>query len=189
MRFTAVRSNSDRDGLQNRPVRSGPCQYPWTVKEASASERRRKVREKRTQRSLAIAVFSIMQVTFMLYSVESQIGPFGGGVSWGWHDASTFPAKQVPRGQATRAWHLRRFPRNQGSAPCRCRMAPKAPLPTPLERDNTMIAVIEIGQASWLVAGIVPGREPQPLKEAWVRRAGAAPASAALAEGGGPRRH
>ena len=35
----------------------------------------------------------------------------------------------------------------------------------PLEQDNTMIAVIEMGQASWLVAGIVPGLERQPLKK------------------------
>ena len=30
----------------------------------------------------------------------------------------------------------------------------------PLEQDNTMIAVIEMGQASWLGAGIVPGWKP-----------------------------
>jgi transposase len=36
---------------------------------------------------------------------------------------------------------------------------------TPLEQDITMIAVIEMGQASWLVAGIVPGLERQPLKK------------------------
>jgi transposase len=35
----------------------------------------------------------------------------------------------------------------------------------PLEQDNTMIAVIEMGQASWLVAAIVPGLERQPLKK------------------------
>jgi transposase len=35
----------------------------------------------------------------------------------------------------------------------------------PLEQDSTMIAVIEMGQASWLVAGIVPGLERQPLKK------------------------
>lgn len=34
-----------------------------------------------------------------------------------------------------------------------------------LEQDNTMIAVIEMSQASWLVAGIVPGLERQPLKK------------------------
>ena len=34
-----------------------------------------------------------------------------------------------------------------------------------LEQDATLIAVIEMGQASWLVAGIVPGVERQPLKK------------------------
>src|SRR5436853_961705 len=34
-----------------------------------------------------------------------------------------------------------------------------------LEQDATLIAVIEMGQASWLVAGIVPGIERQPLKK------------------------
>jgi transposase len=34
-----------------------------------------------------------------------------------------------------------------------------------LEHDTTLIAVIEMSQASWLVAGIVPGIERQPLKK------------------------
>jgi transposase len=34
-----------------------------------------------------------------------------------------------------------------------------------LEQDNTVIAVIEMSQASWLVAGIVPGVERHPLKK------------------------
>jgi transposase len=34
-----------------------------------------------------------------------------------------------------------------------------------LEQDATLIAVIEMGQSSWLVAGIVPGFERQPLKK------------------------
>jgi transposase len=34
-----------------------------------------------------------------------------------------------------------------------------------LEQDATLIAVIEMGHASWLVAGIVPGIERQPLKK------------------------
>ena len=33
------------------------------------------------------------------------------------------------------------------------------------EQDSTLIAVIEMGQSSWLVAGIVPGIERQPLKK------------------------
>jgi transposase len=35
----------------------------------------------------------------------------------------------------------------------------------PLEPDGTLIAVIEMSQSSWLVAGIVPGVERQPLKK------------------------
>ena len=34
-----------------------------------------------------------------------------------------------------------------------------------LEQDATLIAVIEIGQSSWLIAGIVPGLERNPLKK------------------------
>jgi transposase len=34
-----------------------------------------------------------------------------------------------------------------------------------LEQDATLIAVIEMSQSSWLVAGIVPGVERQPLKK------------------------
>ena len=33
------------------------------------------------------------------------------------------------------------------------------------EQDATLIAVIEMGQSSWLVAGIVPGIDRQPLKK------------------------
>jgi transposase len=33
------------------------------------------------------------------------------------------------------------------------------------EQDATLVAVIEMGQSSWLVAGIVPGIERQPLKK------------------------
>ena len=35
----------------------------------------------------------------------------------------------------------------------------------PLEPDGKLIAVIEMSQSSWLVAGIVPGVERQPLKK------------------------
>ena len=34
-----------------------------------------------------------------------------------------------------------------------------------LEQDSTLIAVIEMGQSSWLVAGIVPGIERHPVKK------------------------
>src|SRR5260370_10282386 len=36
---------------------------------------------------------------------------------------------------------------------------------TSLEQDSTIIAVIEMSQSSWLVAGIVPGIERHPLKK------------------------
>src|ERR1700680_1695667 len=34
-----------------------------------------------------------------------------------------------------------------------------------LKQDSTLIAVIEMSQSSWLIAGIVPGVERQPLKK------------------------
>ncbi len=36
---------------------------------------------------------------------------------------------------------------------------------TAFEPDATLIAVVEMGQASWLIAGIVPGLERNPLKK------------------------
>ena len=36
---------------------------------------------------------------------------------------------------------------------------------TVLDPDSTLVAVIEMSQSSWLVAGIVPGIERQPLKK------------------------
>ena len=35
----------------------------------------------------------------------------------------------------------------------------------PLQQDSTLVAVIELSQSSWLVAGTVPGLERQPLKK------------------------
>ena len=37
--------------------------------------------------------------------------------------------------------------------------------PTPFDANRSLIAVIELGKESWLVAGIVPGVERQPLKK------------------------
>jgi transposase len=37
--------------------------------------------------------------------------------------------------------------------------------PTPLKLDGTLIAMIEMSLSSWLVAGIAPGVERQPLKK------------------------
>jgi transposase len=36
---------------------------------------------------------------------------------------------------------------------------------TPFDPNQTLIAVIEMGQKNWLVAGIIPGVERQPLKK------------------------
>ena len=36
---------------------------------------------------------------------------------------------------------------------------------TPLVQNSTLIAVVEMSQSSWLVGGIVPGVERQPLKK------------------------
>ena len=36
---------------------------------------------------------------------------------------------------------------------------------TALEQDNTIVAVIEMSQAKWLVAALVPGLKRQPLKK------------------------
>src|SRR4051812_21588276 len=37
--------------------------------------------------------------------------------------------------------------------------------PTPVDQDSPIITVIEMSQATWLVAGIVPGIERHPLKK------------------------
>ncbi len=36
---------------------------------------------------------------------------------------------------------------------------------TAFEQDSTLIVVIEMSQTSWLVAGIVPGVDREPLKK------------------------
>src|SRR6516162_48439 len=66
-------------------------------------------------------------------------------------------------GRAARRWHHRR---------CNRPMERLMPQPNDssrslvaLDQDSTLIAVIEMGQASWLVAGIVPGINRHPLKK------------------------
>ena len=54
---------------------------------------------------------------------------------------------------------------------------------TPLEPDGTLIAVIEMSLSSWLVAGIVPGVERQPLKKLAVDESCIAEAAASMARG------
>ena len=36
---------------------------------------------------------------------------------------------------------------------------------TPFEQASTLVAVVELSQSSWLVAGIVPGLARHPLKK------------------------
>jgi hypothetical protein len=50
------------------------------------------------------------------------------------------------------------------SAPC-CNRTISADPFTALNQDSTLIVVIEMSQSSWLVAGMVPGVERQPLKK------------------------
>src|SRR5215207_4235767 len=60
-------------------------------------------------------------------------------------------------------WHNRRW-----TEPTRCPMPKPNDLSrslTALEQDSTLIVVIEMSQASWLVAGIVPGVDREPLKK------------------------
>src|SRR5205823_14183820 len=76
------------------------------------------------------------------------------------------PRKRGPRdamGRAARTRHHRRWKQPTG-----------CPMPQPndlgrslaaLDQDSTLIAVIEMSQSIWLVAGIVPGINRQPLKK------------------------
>src|SRR5208282_877256 len=66
-------------------------------------------------------------------------------------------------GRAARTRHHRRWKQPTG-----------CPMPQPndlsrslaaLDEDSTLIAVIEMSQSSWLVAGIVPGIERHPAKK------------------------
>src|SRR4051794_238654 len=62
------------------------------------------------------------------------------------------------RGQGTLvATEPRECPMPQANDLSRCLLT--------LEQGNTLIAVVELSQASWLVAGIVPAVERQPLKK------------------------
>src|ERR1700674_4399315 len=66
-------------------------------------------------------------------------------------------------GRAARRWQLRR---------CMNRWSAAMPQPNDLSRslvaldqNSTIIAVIEMSQSSWLVAGVLPGIERQPRKK------------------------
>ena len=60
--------------------------------------------------------------------------------------------------------------------------------PSPLDPDGTLIAVIELSLSSWLVAGIVPGVERQPLKKLAVDERRIAEVAASMARGSGEGR-
>src|ERR1041385_8147177 len=60
-------------------------------------------------------------------------------------------------------WHNRRW-----TEPTRCPMPKPNDLSrslTAFEQDSTLIVVIEMSHTSWLVAGIVPGVDREPLKK------------------------
>jgi transposase len=66
-------------------------------------------------------------------------------------------------GRAARTWQLRR---------CMNRWSAAMPQPNDLSRsvvaldqNSTIIAVVELSQSSWLVAGVLPGVERQPCKK------------------------
>ena len=70
--------------------------------------------------------------------------------------------ERPPMGRAARGRHHRR--RNKSGAPM---LQPNdlSRLLTALDENSTLIAVIEMSQSSWLVAGIIPGIERQPAKK------------------------
>ena len=66
-------------------------------------------------------------------------------------------------GRAARQWHHRRG--NQTMERPMSKQNDLSRCLTNLEQDKTLIAVVEMGQSSWLVAGIVPGLDRYPLKK------------------------
>ena len=77
--------------------------------------------------------------------------------------ASASPPKEMLWGRRRRYGTFGAFHANRRGAPCRSRTTSTNP---PLLLSITpLIAVIEMSQSSWLVAGIVPGLERQPLKK------------------------
>src|ERR1700756_3580293 len=64
---------------------------------------------------------------------------------------------------AARQWHHRR--RNETMERPMPQLNDLSRTLVALEQHATLIAVIEMGQSSWLVAGVVPGIERQPLKK------------------------
>src|SRR5258708_13389450 len=67
-------------------------------------------------------------------------------------------------GRAARRWHHRRWKRKRGREAMPEANDLSRSIPA-LDQDSTLIAVIEMSQASWLVGAIVPGIERHPLKK------------------------
>ena len=67
-------------------------------------------------------------------------------------------------GRTVARCHHRRLKQSRWSIPCQ-QLNDLSRSLTSLEQDSTIIAVIEMSQSSWLVAGIVPGIERHPLKK------------------------
>src|SRR5712672_2225108 len=71
---------------------------------------------------------------------------------------------EMVRGRRRRRWHHRRWQKTDGVP----RMPPLNDLSrslVALDQDSTIIAVVELSQSSWLVAGVLPGIERQPQKK------------------------
>src|SRR4051812_23000263 len=85
-------------------------------------------------------------------------------------------------GRTVERCHHRRWKQRDGASHATAAQRLE-PVPHPLDQDSTIIAVIEMSQASWLVAGIAPGLAPS-AEEARTKRGGIAPFIHALACGG-----
>jgi transposase len=84
------------------------------------------------------------------------------GLSLGYRRCRQQPRSEMLWGRRE-DWHNRRW-----TEPTGCPMPKPNDLSrslTAFEQDSTLIVVIEMSQASWLVAGIVPGVDREPLKK------------------------
>src|SRR4029077_5341977 len=73
-------------------------------------------------------------------------------------------SREMVWGRRRRRWHHRRWQKTDGVP----RMPPLNDLSrslVALDQDSTIIAVVELSQSSWLVAGVLPGIERQPQKK------------------------
>src|SRR5467141_1742776 len=68
-----------------------------------------------------------------------------------------------PMGRAARKWQLRRCMNRWSAAMPQLNVLSRSLVA--LDQNSTIIAVIEMSQSSWLVAGVLPGIERQPSKK------------------------